>query len=137
MEIKALLQQRMDSLFPHLTERQRRLAAAADALALGYGGISQVARATGMSRATIHQGLAELDEGELPPERSRRPGGGRKKIRDQNPSVLKDLHALVAPSTRGDPMSPLRWTCVSTRQLAKALTHRGHAVSHRAVAEML
>jgi transposase len=137
MEIKALLEQRIVSLFPHLTERQRRLAAAADARALGYGGISQVARATGMSRATIHEGLAELDERELPPERTRRPGGGRKKIRDQNPSVLKDLQALVAPSTRGDPMSPLRWTCVSTRQLAKALTHRGHAVSHRAVAEML
>jgi transposase len=137
MEIKTLLRQRVDSLFPHLTERQRRLAAAVDARALGYGGISQVARATGMSRATIHQGLAELEAGDLPPERSRRPGGGRKKIRDQDPAVLQQLQALVAPSTRGDPMSPLRWTCASTRQLAKALTHRGHPVSHRAVAEML
>jgi hypothetical protein len=137
MEITTLLQHRVDSLFPHLTERQRRLAAAADARALGYGGVTQVARATGMSRATIHHGLAELDEGELGPERSRRPGGGRKKIRDQNPSVVKDLQALVDPSSRGDPMSPLRWTCKSTRQLARALTDKGHTVSHVTVAEML
>jgi hypothetical protein len=137
MEIKTLLRHRIDSLFPHLTERQRRLSAAADARALGYGGVTQVARATGMSRATIHHGLAELDEGELPPERSRRPGGGRKKIRDQNPSVLKDLQALVDPSSRGDPMSPLRWTCKSTRQLAEALAAKGHRVSHVTVAEML
>jgi DNA-binding transcriptional ArsR family regulator len=137
MEIRTLLRHRIDSLFPHLTERQRRLSAAADARALGYGGVTQVARATGMSRATIHHGLAELDEGELPPERSRRPGGGRKKIRDQNPSVLKDLQALVDPSSRGDPMSPLRWTCKSTRQLAEALAAKGHRVSHVTVAEML
>jgi len=75
---------------------------------LGYGGISRVARVTGMSRVTIHQGLAELDRGEPPAERSRRPGGGRKKIQDQDPSVPKELQALVDPSTPGDPMSPLR-----------------------------
>jgi transposase len=137
MEIEALLQHRNDTLFPHLTERQRRLAAAADARALGYGGISQVARATGMSRVTIHQGLAELDEEELPSERSRHPGGGRRKLRDQDPSVLKHLQALVDPSSRGDPMSPLRWTCKSTRQLAKALSGKGRSVSHVTVAEML
>jgi len=97
----------MDSLFPHLTERQRRLAAAAYARALGYGGVSQVAQATGLSRTTNHQGLSELDTEELPPERSRRPGGGRKKIREQDPAVLKHLRALVDPSSRGDPMSPL------------------------------
>jgi len=137
MEIEALLQHQVDSLFPHLTERQRRLAAAVDARAIGHGGISQVAKAAGMSRATIHQGLAELDEGQLPPERSRRPGGGRKKIRDKNPLVLKDLQKLVDPSSRGDPMSPLRWTCKSTRQLAGALVKAGHDVSHVTVAEML
>ena len=137
MEIDVLLRHRTSSLFPHLTERQRRLVAAADARALGYGGVSRVARATGMSRMTIHQGLAELDRGELPAERSRRPGGGRKRIRDEDPSVLKHLRTLVDPSTRGDPMSPLRWTCKSTRQLAGALAGQGHRVSHVTVAEML
>jgi len=137
MEIKTLLQHRIDSLFPHLTERQRRLAAAADARALGYGGVTQVARVTGMSRATIHHGLAELDEGEVPPERCRRPGGGRKRFRDQNPSALKDLQAFVDPSSRGDPMSPLRWSSKSTRQLARALADKGHKVSHVTVADML
>ena len=124
-------------LFPHLTERQRRLAAAADAHAIGYGGVSLVARITGMSRATIHQGLLELDEEELPAERSRRPGGGRKKLRDTDPSVLQDLQALVDPSSRGDPMSPLRWTCKSARQLATALVGKGHMISHVTVAELL
>ena len=137
MEIDTLLQQRTQSLFPHLTERQRRLAAAADARALGYGGISQVARITGMSRATIHQGLAELDRGALGPERSRRPGGGRKKLSERQPGVLKALQAMVDPSSRGDPMRPLRWTSKSTRHLAEALTAKGHAVSHVTVAEML
>ena len=137
MDIDTLLRHQIDSLFPHLTERQRRLASAADARALGYGGVSQVARATGLSRTTIHRGLCELDREELPPERSRRPGGGRKKIRDQDPAVLKELRDLVDPSSRGDPMSPLRWTCKSTRQLAEALAGKGHRVSHRAVAEML
>ena len=137
MEINVLLQRRVDTLFPHLTERQRRLSAATDARAIGYGGISQVARATGMSRATIHRGLAELDEAELPSERSRRPGGGRKRLRDRDPSVLQDLQALVDPSSRGDPMSPLRWTCKSTRQLAGALTHKGHVISHVTVAQLL
>jgi transposase len=137
MEVDVLLQERMDKLFPHLTERQRRLAAAIDARSLGYGGISRVARVTGMSRVTIHQGLAELDRGELPAERSRRPGGGRKKIQDEDPLVLKELQALVDPSTRGDPMSPLRWTCKSTRQLARALADTGHVVSHTTVAETL
>lgn len=131
------LTERIADVFPHLSERQRRLVAAAEARALGYGGVSEVARVTGMSRATIHRGLAELDEEPLPPGRSRRAGGGRKKIRDLDPRVLSDLEGLVAPSTRGDPMSPLRWTCKSTRELAGTLTKMGHAVSHTVVAEML
>ena len=90
-----------------------------------------------MSRTTIHQGLAELDEDVMLGERSRREGGGRKKIRDREPRALKHLQALVDPSSRGDPMSPLRWTCKSTRQLAKALTKKGFPVSHRVVGEML
>jgi hypothetical protein len=124
-------------LFPHLSERQRRLAAAADARALGYGGVSAVSAATGLSRATIHRGLLELDQQALPPERSRRPGGGRKRIEEQDPTILKKLRDLVDPSTRGDPMSPLRWTAKSTRQLAGALSRMGHSVSHRVVAELL
>jgi len=124
-------------LFPHLTERQRRLAAAADARALGYGGVSAVAEATGLSRATIHRGLLELHRRDLLPERSRRPGGGRKRIEEHDATILKDLRDWVDPSTRGDPMSPLRWTSKSTRQLAEALRRMGHAVSHRVVAEML
>ena len=137
MDITTLLRERTVSLFPHLTERQRRLAAAADARALGYGGVSAVAEATGLSRATIHRGLLELDQQDLPPERSRRPGGGRKRIEEHDPTILKDLRNLVDPSTRGDPMSPLRWTVKSTRQLAEALSGMGHSVSHRVVGEML
>jgi hypothetical protein len=113
------------------------VAAAAEARALGYGGVSLVARITGLSRTTIHQGMAELDGGELPPERSRRPGGGRKRIRDADPTVSRDLQALVDPSTRGNPMSPLKWTCKSTRQLAAALQQKGHSVSRRVVGDML
>ena len=120
MDITTLLRERTVSLFPHLTERQRRLAAA-DARSLGYGGVSAVAVATGLSRATIHRGLLELDQQNLPPERSRRPGGGRKRIEDHDPTILKDSRNLVDPFTRGDPMSPLRWTVKSTRQLAEAL----------------
>jgi len=137
MDTHTLLERRATVLFPHLTERQRRLAAAADARAIGYGGISQVSRATGMSRLTIAHGLAELDTDDVPPERSRRPGGGCKKLQDLDPLVVQDLHALVDPGTRGDPMSPLRWTCKSTRKLATALVGKGHRISHNSVARLL
>jgi transposase len=138
MNIDLLLQERFSTLFPHLTERQKRLAAAADARSLGYGGISRVADATGLSRTTIHQGLRELaKETNLVPERSRRQGGGRKKVQERDPSILTDLEAMVHPSSRGDPMSPLRWTLKSTRQLAEALTKKGYQVTHPVVGEML
>jgi transposase len=137
MDIDLLLQQRIDDLFPHLTERQRRLVAASDARALGYGGISRVSRAVGMSRTTIYQGLAELDQGAWVPDRVRRKGGGRKKIMNQDPAILSLLQAMVDPSSRGDPMSPLRWTCKSTRQLALALNRKDHNVSYRVVGETL
>ncbi len=138
MDTDQSLHYRIDTLFPHLTERQRRIAAAAEARAIGYGGVSRVGAATGMSRTTIHRGLAELDQDvELPAGRSREEGGGRKKIRDKDPTILKDLQKLVDPSTRGDPMSPLRWTCKSTRQLAATLETMGHTVSRRVVSEML
>jgi len=102
MDIDQLLHQRLDSLFSHLTERQRRLAAASDARVLGYGGIRRVACATGISRTIIYQGLAELDQGELAPGHIRHKRGGRKKIRDQDPSILSLLQTIFDPSSRGD-----------------------------------
>jgi len=128
---------RYTSLLRHLDERQRRLVVAADARAAGRGGISAVARASGLSRPTIHQGLRELDEAPLPGGQVRRAGGGRKKLRDRHPGLVRALESLVEPSVRGDPESPLRWTCKSTRQLARALGSRGYPVSHPTVAALL
>ena len=122
-----------------LDERGRRAVAASEALALGWGGLSAVARATGLSRDVIRAGIREL-RGLVPvaaPGRVRRPGGGRKKTAERDPTVLADLERLVEPATRGDPESPLRWTCKSTRKLAAALGAAGHQVSHQWVAEAL
>jgi len=122
-----------------LDERGRRAVAAAEALAWGWGGISAVARATGLAPQTIRLGIAEL-RGERPsagPGRVRRPGGGRKKTAERDPTVGADLERLVEPATRGDPESPLRWTSKSTRKLAAALRELGHRVSHQWVAEAL
>jgi len=124
-------------LRPILDERQRRLLAAADAQALGHGGVTLVSRATGLSRPTLQRGMKELAAGPRELNRVRRPGGGRKRTVEKDPSLLTDLEALVDPTERGDPESPLRWTCKSTRHLAKALTGQGHSVSHRLVAELL
>ncbi len=131
------LQDKWNNLMPHLDERQRRLLAAAEARVLGYGGISLVAEASGLSRTTIHKALEELDEPPLQPGRARQTGGGRKRLRDQDPSLRAALEELIAPVTRGHPESPLRWTCKSTRQLAQALAEQGYAVSHTVVAELL
>src|SRR5205085_12704584 len=106
---------------------------AAEARALGHGGVARVARAAGVSRPTIQQGLQELTVPGVAPERVRRPGGGRKPQPAQDPTLLADLEALVDPDSRGDPMSPLRWTCKSTRQLAAGLTAGGHQVGARTV----
>jgi hypothetical protein len=122
-----------------LDERGRRAVAAAEAMTVGWGGISAVARATGLSRQTIRGGIAELT-GTVPgapPGRVRRPGGGRKKVVDRDPTVRADLERLVDPVTRGDPESPLRWTCKSVRKLAAALGDLGHQVSHQWVADAL
>ncbi len=121
-----------------LDERARRLVAASEALALGWGGISATSRATGLSRAAIRCGIAELQGApSAEPGRIRRPGGGRKKTTDRDPGLLPELEALVEPTTRGDPESPLRWTCKSLRKLAGELQERGHRVSHQLVAELL
>jgi len=128
---------KLASILPHLNERQRRLVLAAEARALGWGGVTRVARAAGVTRPTIHAALHELDQPVPLMPRVRRAGGGRKRQRDHDPTLLADLEALIDPQTRGDPMSPLRWTCKSTRQLAAALQAQGHAVSHHVVARLL
>ena len=125
-----------------LDERSRRQWAATEAQELGYGGVSAVARATGFARDTIQLGLRELayrqqHPDEPTPERLRRPGGGRKQRAETDPSLVSALEALVEPLTRGDPESPLRWTCKSTRRLADELSRCGHAVSYRTVAWLL
>ena len=124
-------------LSPHLNERQRRLLAGAQARAVGRGGVAAVARASGMSRSTVSTGAAEVDEGPELTERVRRPGAGRPRIEDRDPGLVEALDALVEPTARGDPESPLRWTCKSTRNLADALTEAGHPVSAQVVAELL
>ena len=126
------------TILPHLDERQRRLVLAAEARSLGYGGISLVARAAGVSRVTVTTGVEELDSGQDPmPGRSRRAGAGRKPLTDVDPGLLDALDALVEPVTRGDPMTRLRWTIKSTRNLADELGRRGHPASHHTVARLL
>ena len=137
VEKEVTLQARYEMLFQHLDERQRRLVAAADAEQLGHGGVSIVARTSGLSRPTIHKGLRELREEPLAAGRTRRAGGGRKGVEEASPAVLERLEELIDPVTRGDPMSPLRWTAKSTRYLAQALSRRGPAVSHETVAQLL
>ena len=127
---------RFSQLSPHLDERGRRLFAAAEARAAGYGGIAAVSRATGMAPSTIGRGLKELAD-RLPPGRVRRPGGGGKPAVERDPRLLPDLLALVEPDARGDPKSPLRWTCKSLRRLAAELTAQGHQVSRTVVGELL
>lgn len=131
------LKDRYESLFPHLNERQRRMVAAADAQELGRGGITAVANASGLSRPTLHKAIKELKAEPLDPERVRQLGGGRKKVEENDPAILEALELLIDPATRGDPMSPLRWTCKSTRQLARAMEKQGHQISHQTVAELL
>src|SRR2546422_1932466 len=137
MDIDAVLAEKLATILPRLNEKQRRLVLAAEARALGHGGIARVARAASVSRPTIQKGLRELVEPDAAPERVRQVGGGRKQLRDQDPTLVTDLEALVDPDTRGDPMSPLRWTCKSTRQLAHALHQQGHTVSERVVRALL
>jgi transposase len=135
----AAMAERLASLLPALDERQRRLALATEARSWGYGGISEVHRATGISMPTIRRGVRELDtEGDgLSRGRVRVPGGGRKKAEDANPELMDCLDSLIEPGTRGDPESPLRWTTKSTRNLAKEATEQGFETSHTAVRHVL
>jgi hypothetical protein len=122
-----------------LDERTRRLVAAAEAEAIGFGGVTAVARASEMSRGTVMRGMAELKVAVGPArgQRVRRKGAGRKRTIDQDATLKRDLESLVEPVTRGDPESPLRWTCKSVRQLAAELKRMKHQTSHRMVAELL
>jgi len=129
------------ALRPEMDERMRRQWAAAEARGLGYGGVTIVSRATGLSRTTVAAGLAELD---LPAwrraceaARVRRPGGGRHPLTGSDPGLSAALDSLVEPTTRGDPESMLRWTCKSTRRLAEELTGMGHPVGRTTVASLL
>jgi Rhodopirellula transposase DDE domain len=138
-----ILKEKFEALHPLLHERALRRWAAVEAQALGWGGGTRVASATGLSRATIQAGIAELQGKQPAAERQclagrvRRPGAGRKRLEDQAPAVLRDLEALVEPATRGDPQAPLRWTCKSTRKLADALQEKGYQLSERKVAALL
>jgi transposase len=121
-----------------LNERTRRLWCASEAEAIGFGGIARVAKATGMSRPAILRGVRQLrGEAELPAGRVRQRGGGDKPLKDKDPTLLPDLDALVEPATRGDPMSPLRWTSKSTTNLSDELKKQGHKTSPRTVAKLL
>ena len=136
------VKEKYEVLRPSLNERARRLWAATEARSLGHGGVAAVMAATGMSSATVDKGLGELDATKsgatgLPPERSRRPGGGRKRARDKQPGLTEFLKRVVDPTIRGDPESPLRWTCKSTRNLADELRRQGFQVGPRTVAKEL
>jgi hypothetical protein len=136
-EAVRVLAAKFAAIFPHLDERQRRLLMGAEARVLGHGGIRLVAQAAGVREATVSLGVSELDSGTEPLGRVRRPGGGRKRAADLDPGLGPALLALVEPEERGDPMSPLRWTVKSTRNLAAELTRQGHRVGADTVGDLL
>jgi hypothetical protein len=135
-EKEKLLKLKLSEVLPLLNEKQRRIVVASEAKAYGCGGIQALVRVTGMSAITIRRGLRDL-VAEEKSQRIRRPGGGRKKVSHHDPGLIQALEALLAPLTRGDPASPLRWTCKSVRKLAQALREGGHDVSYRTVARLL
>jgi transposase len=135
-----MIKQRYALISPFLDERQRRLYLAAEAKVIGYGGVSTVSRMTGVSRSAISAGYKDYDqakENKISPGRIRKEGGGRKRTVATDVTLKTDLEALIEPVTRGDPESPLRWTCKSVRNLSDELNRMGHKTSHRMVAELL
>lgn len=130
------LRLKLSELLPLLNERQRRVVAASEAKAYGYGGVSVVAEITGMSRQTIYRGIAELGQFKEV-DRVRRPGGGRKRLTDRMPEILDAIEAIVDPTSRGDPESPLRWTCKSVRNISDCLSDCGFSVGRQSVANLL
>ncbi|MCM1951096.1 ISAzo13 family transposase [Streptomyces sp. G2] len=136
-ETRSQLSLKFAVLLPHLDERQRRLLLATEARVLGHGVVRAVAGAAGVSETTVRKGVLELEAGEEPLGRVRRPGGGRKRVVELDPGLRPALLAVVEPDERGDPMSPLRWTVKSTRALARELPRTGHRVSADTVADLL
>ena len=130
------LREKLAVVLPLMNERQRRIVAAVEARGYGRGGVQAVARATGMSRQTIYRGLADLEAG-APSERVRAAGGGRKRLSAHQPRLAETLEALIEPTVRGDPQSPLRWTSRSTRTLEAALAQAGYTISYHTVANLL
>jgi hypothetical protein len=139
--MEAVIREKFIALAPVMDERTRRLWAATEAKALGHGGPTLVARATGIARSTLHLGLRELEHGAHRPVdlgyAVRCPGGGRKALTEHEPTLVTALEALVEPTSRGDPQCPLRWTCKSVRQLAAELRQQGYTVGRQTVAHLL
>jgi len=141
--VKALpyqsIKNRYKRIEPALTEKTRRIWAASEALELGFGGVSAVSRATGITHKTIKRGIVEIKRGgnKLPVNKQRSVGGGRKKLTDKDPELQKDLDKLIEPYTSGDPMRPLRWTCKSTQSLADELSQGKRSISAKSVARLL
>jgi transposase len=135
---EAAIRARYEPVAALLDERARRLLAGAEALAIGRGGVSAVARSTGLARSTVQRGVADVQAAASPGRgRVRREGAGRPRLLERDPTLRADLEALIEPTSRGDPISPLRWTTKSVRRLAAELRREGHQVSHQTVAELL
>ncbi len=132
---------KLSSVLPHLNEKQRRILIAAEACNLGYGGIEKLSKIIGVSRPTIYRGMKDLNEAKDKQtdvsNRVRKKGGGRKKIIDKFPGIVDEIESLMEPCVRGDPESPLRWTCKSVRSLEKELRARGYEISYPSVASLL
>src|SRR6476619_2868111 len=136
-DMVALLRAKFEAVLPHLDERQQRLVMAGEARSLGLGGIPAMTQKTGTSRSRISLGVAELEAGDAPLGRARRPGGGRKSVTETDPDLVTTLLALVEPTRRGDPESVLCWTTLSTRKLADELTAAGHKIASDTAARLL
>lgn len=130
------IKKKYKKMFELLNEKQKRLTVANDVINLGLR-ITTASKLTGLTRATIYKGIAEIKSGEISKNRIRRSGGGRKKLSESNPELVKELESLIEPYTIGDPVSPLRWTSKSLRQLSAALLTKGFKVSHRVVGTIL
>jgi transposase len=136
------ISEKYESIKPYLNEKTRRIWAATEARAMGRGCVSEVAKATELSRTTIYKAIAELEQPieermEIEPSAIRQPGGGRKLLSETDPQLLEDLQALMSATTRGDPQSPLLWTTKSTIHLAEELQAMGHRVSQTSVWRLL
>ena len=138
MEILELkLAKKIRNILPYLTEKQRRLYLYSEANAIGRGGVSLISRLSNVSRPTIMQGKEDFLCNNQEESRNRKTGGGRKSIKEKHPEIIKELDKLIGPSTLGDPMSPLRWSCKSTRNIADELQKKDYKISHVVVSKLL